>query len=583
MAFSPLSRAMELSNQLIFVAGTLFLLSILASAFTPRLGVPLLLVFLIVGMLAGEDGPGRIHFSDYHIANLAGTAALAVILFDGGMRTPLQNFRVGLRPALSLATIGVLVTTAITGAFAAWVLHLSWIEGLLIGAIVGSTDAAAVFSLLHTNAVHLNQRVTSALEIESGTNDPMAVFLTLGLLQYLLAPLDYTWVEGLVLFVQQMGLGLAFGLGGGWLLVQLLNRLEISDSLYPLLALSGGMLVFGGTAMLGGSGFLAVYLCGLMLGNRPLRAFASVRRFHDGIAWLAQIGMFLILGLLATPSRLVPLAIPALLIALVLILLARPLAVAMALLPFRFPWREQAYIAWVGLRGSVPMVLATFPLLAGLPHAQMFFDVAFFIVLVSLVLQGWTVAPVARLLDLQMPQTSARVRRIDLDLPGGAGHEIVSYRLSSGSAMVGVKTKLLPIPDVSRLVSVSRGGKILPYRDWGALQSGDYVSLLAAQSELPLLDEVFTARRTSSNAIEARYFGEFAIDPSASVEALVDAYGLPVPADAMKQTLSAFIGGFLNRPVVGDRLRLGDMELIVRRMDGERIVGLGLRLPHEPS
>ncbi|MDB5987619.1 MAG: potassium/proton antiporter [Nevskia sp.] len=572
---------MEIANHLILVGGLLFIVSILASILSPRLGVPLLLVFLIVGMLAGEDGPGRIHFGDYHLANLAGTAALAVILFDGGMRTPLQNFRVGLRPALALATIGVLVTTGITGAFAAWVLHLSWIEGLLIGAIVGSTDAAAVFSLLHTNAVHLNQRVTSALEIESGTNDPMAVFLTLGLLQYMLAPLDYSWLEGVVLFVQQMGLGLLFGLGGGWLLTQLLNRLELSDSLYPLLALSGGMLIFGGTALLGGSGFLAAYLAGLMLGNRPLRAFASVRRFHDGIAWLAQIGMFLILGLLATPSRLVPLAIPALLVALVLIFAARPIAVALALAPFSFPWREQAYIAWVGLRGSVPMVLATFPLLAGIAHAQMFFDVAFFIVLVSLVLQGWSVAPVARLLDLQMPQTSARVRRIDLDLPGGAGHEIVSYRISSSSMLVGVKTKQLPIPDVSRLVSVARDGQLLPYRAWGALQAGDYVSLLAAQSELPLLDEVFSARHPTGSADEVRYFGEFAIDPQAHVDALVAAYGLPVPADAGNQTLADFIAVYLTRPVVGDRLRLGEMELIVRKMDGERIVGLGIRLPHE--
>jgi cell volume regulation protein A len=574
---------MELSNQLIFVAGSLFLLSILASAFTPRLGVPLLLVFLLIGMLAGEDGPGQIHFGDYHLANLAGTAALAVILFDGGMRTPLKNFRVGLRPALSLATVGVLVSTAITGAFAAWILKLSWVEGLLIGAIVGSTDAAAVFSLLHTNAMHLNQRVTAALEIESGTNDPMAVFLTLGLLQYLLHPHTFTAFDGVFLFVQQMGLGLAFGLGGGRLLEMLLNRLELSESLYPLLALSGGMLIFGGTALLGGSGFLAAYMAGLVMGNRPLRAFASVRRFHDGMAWLAQIGMFLILGLLATPSRLVPLAIPGLLISLVLIVVARPLAVVLSLTPFRFQWREQAYIAWVGLRGSVPMVLATFPLIAGLPHAQTFFDVAFFIVLVSLLVQGWTVAAAARLLDLQMPQTGTRVRRFDLDLPGGPGHEIVSYRIGSSSALVGVKTKALPLKDISRIVSVARHGKLLHYRDWGALQVGDYISLLAAQAELPLLDEVFSMRKSAGNSQENRYFGEFIIDSNARVDALVAAYDLPIPVDAHGFTIEQFVGTYLRRPVVGDRLRLGQMELIVRKMDGVKITGLGLRLPRSES
>ena len=573
---------MDLSNQLIFVAGTLFLLSILATAFTPRLGVPLLLVFVVVGLLAGENGPGHIHFNDYRFANLAGTCGLAVILFDGGLRTPLDNFRVALRPSLSLATIGVFVTTLVVGGFSAWMLHLSLPEGLLIGAIVGSTDAAAVFSLLHTSAVRLNQRVTATLEIESGTNDPMAVLLTMGLLEYLLAHESYGAGSALLLFVQQMGLGLAMGVGGGWVLKLLLNRLELSDSLYPLLALSGGMLVFGGTALLGGSGFLAAYTAGLILGNYPLRSMASVKRFHDGIAWLAQIGMFLILGLLATPSRLLPLAGAGMAIALVLILVARPLSVALALLPFRYPWREQAFISWVGLRGSVPMVLATFPMMAGLPNAQLFFDVAFFIVLVSLVVQGWTVAAAARVLQLQMPKTGSRVRRFDLDLPGSSGHEVVSYRLGHASALIGMRPKDIPIREVSRIVSVSREGRLLPYREWGALRHGDYVSLIAAQTELPLLDEVFSARRENSDADEARYFGEFFLEPEAKVEDLAAAYGIEVPQTAMGQTLAEFVVGFLARPVVGDRLRLGGMELTVRRMEHERIVELGLRLPHEP-
>ena len=572
---------MDLSNQLIFVAGTLFLLSILASAFTPRLGVPLLLVFVIVGMLAGENGPGGIHFTDFHIANLAGTTGLAVILFDGGMRTPLDNFRVALRPSLALATVGVFVTTIVVGAFSAWILHLSLPQGLLIGAIVGSTDAAAVFSLMHTSAMSLNQRVTATLEIESGTNDPMAVFLTMGILQYLTASNGYGIGDGLLLFVQQMGLGLLVGVGGGWLLKLLLNRLDLSDSLYPLLALSGGMLLFGGTALLGGSGFLAAYAAGLVLGNWPLRAVASIKRFHDGIAWLAQIGMFLILGLLATPERLLPLAGSGLLIALVLILVARPLAVGLSLLPFRYPWREQAYISWVGLRGSVPMVLATFPMMAGLANAQLFFDVAFFIVLVSLIVQGWTVASAARLLKLQMPKTSARVRRFDLDLPGSSGYEVVSYRLGHASALIGTRPKDIPIRDVSRIVSVSREGRLLAYRDWGALRHGDYVSLLAAQGDLPMLDEIFSARHDSGHADEQHYFGEFFLEPEAHVSDLVAAYGIQVPRDSEGKTLAEFLAGYLDRPVVGDRLRLGGMELTVRRMEGERIVELGLRLPHE--
>ena len=571
---------MELANHAILVAGILFLLSILATALTPRLGVPLLLIFLLVGLGAGEDGPGGIVFNDYRLANLAGTAALAVILFDGGLRTRIEDFRVGLRPALALATIGVLVTTAIVGIAASKLFKLPLAEGLLIGAIVGSTDAAAVFSLLHTSAVHLNQRITAALEIESGTNDPMAVFLTLGLIEYLQAPATYEFGDLLLFLLQQMGLGVAIGLGGGRVLTWVINRIDIGDSLYPLLTLFGGLLIFGITGTLGGSGFFAVYLAGLILGNRNLRAFASIRRFHDGIAWLAQIGMFIILGLLATPSRVKGAAIPALLTAAVLILVARPVAVALALTPFRFPWREKAYLAWVGLRGSVPMVLATFPLIAGLKHAQLFFDVAFFIVLVSLVVQGWTVAPAARLLGLQMPKSSARIHRTDVDLPGTQGFEIVSYRIANSSALVGRKPKNLPIADVSRIVSVTRAGRLLPYREWGALQAGDYVSLLAAKSELPQLDLVFQAKMPTHDPEEQRYFGEFALNPEARVDELVAAYNFEVPPESGRLSLAAFVASVLSKPVVGDRLRLGRAELVVKKMDGVRIVELGLRLPH---
>ncbi|WP_293368278.1 potassium/proton antiporter [Nevskia sp.] len=570
----------EVASHAILVAGTLFLISILATAITPRLGVPLLLVFLIVGLLAGEDGPGGIHFTDYKTANLAGTAALAVILFDGGLRTPLSNFRVGLRPALMLATVGVLLTTSIVGAMAAWLFDLPIAEGLLIGAIVGSTDAAAVFSLLSTRAVRLNNRISSALEIESGTNDPMAVMLTIGLVHYLLAPNTYGAMEIARLLGTQIIFGVALGYAGGYLLIRTLNEVTLGDSLYPLLAMFGGLLIYGVTATVGGSGFLAVYLAGLMLGNQPVRAFASIKRFHDGIAWLAQIGMFLVLGLLATPSRMVDVAIPALILAAVLTFIARPIAVAASLLPFHFPWREQIYMGWVGLRGSVPMVLATFPLLAGLKNATLFFDVAFFIVLVSLIVQGWTVAPAARLLGLQMPPVSTRVRRADIDLPGTRGYEIVSYRLARSSALIGKRPKALPIEDSSRIVSLTRAGKLLPYKDWGVLKGGDYLSLIVSKAELPELDKLFQQTRGNQGVEQQRFFGEFIISPEARVSDLVDAYGLDVPVAAGGWTLSAFVSSVVHKPVVGDRLRLGEMELVVRKMEGDKIVELGLRLPH---
>lgn len=572
---------MEFTNQLIFVAGALFITSILATVITPRLGVPLLLVFLIVGMLAGQDGPGGLVFNDFGLANFAGTAALSVILFDGGMRTKLAMFRVGLRPALSMSTGGVLITAGITGAFAAWLLNLSWAEGMLIGAIVGSTDAAAVFSLLHTNAVHLNERVTSVLEIESGANDPMAVFLTLALLQYLMHPTDFEAIDSVLLFARQMGLGALIGYGGGRLLVWSLNRLELSESLYPIMAFFSGLLIFGLAASLEGSGFLATYLAGIVLGNSRVRAFAGIRRFHDGIAWCAQIGMFVILGLLVTPSQLLPVARDGLLIALTLALLARPVAIFVSLAPFRLPVREQAFIAWVGLRGSVPIVLATFPVLAGVAHAQLFFNIAFFIVLMSLVLQGWTLAPAARVLGLQLPAAGTVVNRLDFDLPGTRGYEIVSYRIGESSSLIGLRSRQLPIADVSRIVCIARRGKIVSYRQWGQLRAGDYISLLASQDELPALDGLFQARaKPEAQAAEQRFFGEFRIDPKAPTAALQAAYGIDLPETAAGRSIGEFFETVVPKPVVGDRLRLGEMELVVKQMEGQRITQMGLRLPH---
>ncbi|MBN2887388.1 MAG: potassium/proton antiporter, partial [Chromatiaceae bacterium] len=409
---------MELTNQIILIGSLVFFASVLAGVVTSRIGAPLLLVFLLIGMLLGEQGLGGIVFHDIQLAHLVGSLALALILFDGGLVTPARQFRVGLGPALVLATLGVLLTSGLTGLFAAWWLDLHWMEGLLLGAIVGSTDAAAVFSLLHASGLELKQRVGATLEIESGTNDPMAVFLTIALIELLASAAPYPGLMVLVEFARQMGLGAALGVAGGLGLVALVNRLNMAPGLYPLALMAGGLSLFGLTSVLGGSGFLAIYLAGLVIGNRPLQFSQHIKRFHDGIARLAQIGMFLMLGLLVTPSHLLAVAPAALLVAAVLILIARPLAVMLCLLPFRFPWREQVFIGWVGLRGAVPIVLALFPLLAGLEHASIYFDIVFFVVLVSLLVQGWTLATAARLLRLEVPPTTHVVQRVELEIPG---------------------------------------------------------------------------------------------------------------------------------------------------------------------
>ncbi|MEC9356244.1 MAG: potassium/proton antiporter [Pseudomonadota bacterium] len=571
---------MDFTNQLILGSGILFLLSILATLLTPRLGVPLLLLFLIVGMLAGVDGPGGIPFSDFRLANLLATLALAVILFDGGMRTSFASFRVAMRPALTLATVGVIITTGIVGAYAAWLLDLNWIQGLLLGAIVGSTDAAAVFSLLQTSAVSLNRRVASALEIESGTNDPMAVFLTISLLGMLTAPELPSAVDLLLFFIWQMGLGGALGWLGGQALVRGINRLELAESLYPLLALCGGILVYGLTSVLGGSGLLAVYIAGLVMGNRRIRSATGIRRFHDGVAWLSQIGMFVVLGMLANPSQVWTLAPKAASIVLVLLLLARPIAVFASLLPFRFTFREQLYIAWVGLRGSVPIVLATYPALAGAENAALYFNVAFFIVLSSLVIQGWTVAPMARLLGITVPASTAQVHRMEFDLPGQRGYEIASYRLSQNSRLVGKVPDRLRLPRSARVISLARRGKMLTQPSWGAMRTGDYISLLVHQDEVDELDGLFRAEDQPMSAAEVKRFGEFVLDNSAPIQAVADVYGLELPNLRDGETVVDYFARHIPTPVAGDRLRLGECQLVVTRMDNGQIAELRLRLPH---
>jgi cell volume regulation protein A len=566
-------------NTAILVGALLLLVSIVASDISSRMGAPLLLVFLGLGMLAGEDGPGGIKFDDFETAYAIGSIALAVIIFDGGLRTQRELFRVALWPALSLATVGVVVTAALTGLFAAWILELHWLQGVLLGAIVGSTDAAAVFALLRTQGAAVKERVAATLEMESGSNDPMAIFLTVVLVEVLAAGRTALDLTVATQFVLQFGIGTAVGLGGGRLLVALINRLSLITGLYPLLAMAGGLLIFAVTAKLGGSGFLAIYFAGVVLGNSRLQASQNILRVHDGLAWLSQIAMFLILGLLVTPSRLVEIAAPALAIAGFLILVARPAAVALSLAPIRFPWREQLYIGWVGLRGAVPIVLALFPMIYGLKDAYLYFTVAFFIVLVSLTLQGWTIAPAARLLNLEVPPSVEPAQRVTLDMPGHFEHEIVAYEVQPGSMVALREVSGLQLPEGMQLMALLRAGLPQPLGPGTQLNPGDYVYILAEPRRIGELNKLFDPHRAPDRLEEHRYFGDFVLNGDAVLGDLADVYGIEVPGEERHKTLAQYLSErFHGRVVVGDRGSLGHAKLVVREIREGLPARVGLKL-----
>lgn len=568
---------MELASQLILVGAALILLSIVAGLVSSRLGAPLLLVFLALGMLAGEDGPGGIQFDDFHAGFLIGSVALAIILFDGGLHTRFSSFRLALGPALVLATLGVLITAGITALFASLVLDLNWIEAVLVGSIVSSTDAAAVFFMLRMHGLSLQQRVSTTLEIESGINDPMAIFLTLTCVELLQMGVTTPGWSVLGEFVLQMGGGAVIGLAGGYALLWLVNRLEIASGLYPIFVVSFALSLFAGAQVLGASGFVSVYLAGLILGNRQHRASQMIERFHEGLSWLSQIVMFLILGLLVTPHTLLPGLPAAIFVAVILMLVARPIAVWVCLAPFRFRWREIAFIAWVGLRGAVPIFLATAPVLAGLPGARVYFDLAFVAVLVSLVCQGWSVARVARALDLDLPPTLQTPERTEFDVPAIADRSISGYAVRARSPVVEHDLAELPLPQRAAILSVIRDGTVLDRGGVARLEAGDYALTVAPAEAQPHLDRLFGARAPEHGRDEV--YGEFTFDGTLPANVLATLYGIPVTPEEAAQPLGEVLLRHLDRlAVVGDRVRLGEVELVVREMDGDRVTRVGIEL-----
>lgn len=576
---------MEAGSYLILFIAILILLSVMAGLLSSRVGAPLLLVFLGLGMLAGQDGPGGIDFDDFAAAYAIGAAALAVILFDGGLRTGLATLREARWPALALSTVGVLLTAALVAPVAWITLPLEPLEALLIGAIVASTDAAAVFFLLGAGGINLVRRVRATLEAESGLNDPMAVFLTVLCIELIasgVTGVDVGAVPDFALaFTVQIIGGACAGLVGGFALTWLVNTLRLSAGLYPIMALAGALLVFSGTQVAGASGFLAVYLCGVVVGNRPHRARQLIERFQDGLAWLSQIIMFVMLGLLVTPTSLLDQLWSGLAIALALILLARPLAVVLCLLPFRMAWREQVFVSWVGLRGAVPIFLGTMPVLAGLENARLYFEIAFMVVLVSLVVQGWTIGAAARLLQLALPPGTTPPARTDIDIHTAPGRVMSILSVQDGSAILGQSTQTLRGAPGVEVVAVLRDGHVRPADT--DLATGDQVMVLARDDQLPVLDRLLGAAPAEQHRRRLiAVLGEFSFAPDSPLGAVADLYGIDIPARDRNATLEDWLNRRLPAPLgAGDRLRLGPVELIVRRMDGDRVLEVGMELDPE--
>lgn len=609
-------------NILYVVASLLIFASIMTSTLSARLGVPLLLFFLGVGMLAGEEGILGIEFAEYNLANFIGQAALACILLDGGLRTSMRSFRVGLKPAVTLASWGVLVTVLVAGIFATWLLDVDWRLGVLMAAIVGSTDAAAVFSLLRNGGVKLNDRVQATLEIESGANDPLAILLVTAMIALNLDPTSQGISDIIFMLISQIGIGLVLGLLSGWALSKMLPKVYLADGMYAILILSAGLIVFGITNLLGGSGFLAVYLAGVVIGNTKVRATEHVLRVMDSFAWLSQAVLFVVLGLLVQPSGILEVIHYSLLIFIFLLFIARPIAVFSSLLPFRFGIREIGFISWVGLRGAVPITLAIIPVTMAVPGADLAFNITFGVVILSLLVQGATIPLMSRLFRVWVPTNNEPKAEHEIWVADQANITLYEFEVKQGAFAIGRHPQAISTKfdaQALSLFALVRHNKLVNVNEDTILKMGDVVWYAMRGDDTPSIAKIFNNSATQYQK-NSEFYGDWLLSPHARIADLpfynlaarslaansssrlpkpvasaLDIFTVPPQVgvmtgidedlvnkltEAKNQTVEEFMMQyFKTEPVKGDEVYLNETwSLIVRDVDGRgRLRGVGLK------
>lgn len=475
----------------LLLAAALIIISIIIAKVVENIGIPTLLMFIGVGILAGSEGPGGIHFEDYSFSQSIGIVALIFILFAGGLETNWTTSKKSFLPALTLSTFGVLVTAVIIGIFVHVVLKTDFLWGLLIGAIVSSTDASAIFSILRMQRISLKGELKPLLELESGSNDPMAVFLTLGIIELIKNP-SMSGYELILAFILQMSVGAASGFLLGKLMVYVNNRLKFNfEGIYPVFILAFSLFIYGLTVFMKGSGFLAVYIAGITAGNSHFVYKRGMIRFFDGLAVLSQIIMFLTLGLLVFPSNLINHYSFAIIISLLLILIARPISVFLSLIPFRFSFKEKIFISWVGLRGAVPVILAIFPLLAGIPMAMTIFNIVFFIVIFSVLIQGWTLRKIADMLSLSLPSVKKSSVPLEYMPVAESNTELLEMVIPFHCDVNGKQIVELNFPPESRIILIYRDDNSIIPEGNTILESGDVLMIMVNKKYIDIIKDIF--------------------------------------------------------------------------------------------